>query len=183
VKVSFHNGVAMMNSTGALTSHACPRTHGAACLLADIRSGTHAVKPQLPYTPGTDGAGIVQDIGEGVTHVSVRSRWVACEAVPRRFIMLSCLWVGAVAQPGDKVFVAATFGSCSGTYAEFAVTEGADVHKVPSKMVSGGVGSELPTLLLFGFSHGGCTIVPVKQQAGRHWRAGVRCLCCACALT
>ncbi|HUX38774.1 MAG TPA: NADPH:quinone reductase [Rectinemataceae bacterium] len=31
------------------------------------RSGTYAIKPPLPYTPGTDGAGIVEAIGEGVS--------------------------------------------------------------------------------------------------------------------
>lgn len=32
-----------------------------------IRAGLHAVKPPLPYTPGTDAAGVVESIGEGVT--------------------------------------------------------------------------------------------------------------------
>jgi NADPH2:quinone reductase len=31
-----------------------------------IRSGNHAVKPPLPYTPGQDAAGLVESIGEGV---------------------------------------------------------------------------------------------------------------------
>lgn len=34
-----------------------------------VRSGLHAVKPPLPYTPGTDAAGVVESIGEGVTRV------------------------------------------------------------------------------------------------------------------
>ena len=39
-----------------------------------IRSGNHAVKPPLPYTPGTDAAGDVEAIGEGITRVSVGDR-------------------------------------------------------------------------------------------------------------
>ncbi len=35
-----------------------------------IRAGLHAVKPPLPYTPGTDAAGVVESIGEGVTSVA-----------------------------------------------------------------------------------------------------------------
>lgn len=31
-----------------------------------IRAGTYARKPSLPYTPGTDGAGVVQQVGPGV---------------------------------------------------------------------------------------------------------------------
>jgi NADPH:quinone reductase len=32
-----------------------------------LRSGNHAHAPELPYTPGKDGAGIVEAVGEGVT--------------------------------------------------------------------------------------------------------------------
>src|SRR5438445_8768427 len=31
-----------------------------------MRTGTYAVKPQLPYTPGADGAGVISAVGEGV---------------------------------------------------------------------------------------------------------------------
>ncbi len=34
-----------------------------------IRSGSHTVKPPLPYTPGTDTAGIVAEVGAEVTQV------------------------------------------------------------------------------------------------------------------
>jgi NADPH2:quinone reductase len=34
-----------------------------------MRSGTYAIKPQLPYTPGSDAAGIVEAVGAGVTKV------------------------------------------------------------------------------------------------------------------
>lgn len=36
-----------------------------------IRSGTYARKPALPYTPGTDAAGVVESVGDGVTRVAV----------------------------------------------------------------------------------------------------------------
>ena len=31
-----------------------------------MRNGTYAIKPQLPYTPGSDGAGTVESVGDGV---------------------------------------------------------------------------------------------------------------------
>jgi NADPH2:quinone reductase len=34
-----------------------------------MRSGNYAVKPPLPYTPGSDGAGVVEAVGEGVNGV------------------------------------------------------------------------------------------------------------------
>ncbi len=39
-----------------------------------IRAGAYARKPELPYTPGTDGAGIVEAVGEGVTRVKTGDR-------------------------------------------------------------------------------------------------------------
>ncbi|MBW2095059.1 MAG: NADPH:quinone reductase [Deltaproteobacteria bacterium] len=39
-----------------------------------IRSGTYHIKPPLPYTPGMDGAGTVESVGEQVNRVSVGDR-------------------------------------------------------------------------------------------------------------
>ena len=39
-----------------------------------MRAGTYAVKPPLPYTPGSDAAGVVEAIGEGVTKVKPGDR-------------------------------------------------------------------------------------------------------------
>lgn len=39
-----------------------------------IRSGVHAVKPALPYTPGLDAAGEVEAVGEGVTRLAAGQR-------------------------------------------------------------------------------------------------------------
>src|ERR1700704_4940297 len=39
-----------------------------------MRAGTYAVKPLLPYTPGSDGAGVVEAIGDGVKKVKPGDR-------------------------------------------------------------------------------------------------------------
>jgi NADPH2:quinone reductase len=39
-----------------------------------LRSGNYPVKPQLPYTPGSDAAGVVHQVGEGVTRVKAGER-------------------------------------------------------------------------------------------------------------
>ena len=45
------------------------KIHAAGVNPADTyqRAGAYAVKPALPYTPGFDGAGVIESIGEGVT--------------------------------------------------------------------------------------------------------------------
>jgi NADPH:quinone reductase len=41
---------------------------------AYVRTGTYAIKPSLPYTPGADAAGVVATVGEGVTGIKVGNR-------------------------------------------------------------------------------------------------------------
>jgi NADPH2:quinone reductase len=41
---------------------------------AYVRTGTYAIKPSLPYTPGADAAGVVATLGEGVTNVNAGDR-------------------------------------------------------------------------------------------------------------
>jgi NADPH2:quinone reductase len=69
-----------------------------------IRSGVHAVKPSLPYTPGSDGAGEVDAVGDGVAGFS----------------------------RGARVYVAGS--PASGTYAERAVCAAAQVHPLPDNV-------------------------------------------------
>ena len=41
---------------------------------AYIRTGTYAVQPALPYTPGTDAGGVVLAVGDGVKRLKPRDR-------------------------------------------------------------------------------------------------------------
>ncbi|WP_312107928.1 NADPH:quinone reductase [Brevibacillus reuszeri] len=73
-----------------------------------IRTGTYSFYiPELPYTPGFDGAGVVDAIGEGVTHLHV----------------------------GDRVFVAALLAKRNtGTYAQKVVCDATAVHRLPESI-------------------------------------------------
>jgi NADPH:quinone reductase len=54
-----------------------------------MRAGTYAVKPSLPYVPGSDGAGVVEAVGQGVKKV----------------------------KPGDRVYTARTITGAYAEYA------------------------------------------------------------------
>jgi len=54
-----------------------------------MRNGSYPVKPPLPYTPGSDAAGVVEAVGEGVTKV----------------------------KPGDRVYTAKTLTGAYAEYA------------------------------------------------------------------
>jgi NADPH:quinone reductase len=59
----------------------CVRLYAAGVNPSDTYTltGTYAFSiPRLPYTPGLDGAGIVEVIGEGVTNVRVGDRGFYC---------------------------------------------------------------------------------------------------------
>ena len=67
-----------------------------------IRSGLYPRKPQLPYTPGSDAAGLVEAVGKGVTGL----------------------------KPGDRVFVYA-HGTPAGVYTEKAVVDASRASRLP----------------------------------------------------
>jgi len=46
-----------------------------------MRAGTYAVKPSLPYTPGSDGAGVIEAIGDGVKKVKAGDRVYTAKTV------------------------------------------------------------------------------------------------------
>jgi NADPH:quinone reductase len=89
------------------------RLHAVGVNPADIyiRTGTYAFfTPELPYTPGFDGAGVVDAVGAGVDGVG----------------------------PGDRVFLGALgTPGFSGAYAELAVADAAAVHPLPASLSYG----------------------------------------------
>jgi NADPH:quinone reductase len=70
-------------------------------------SGNYATKPPLPYTPGADGAGVVEAIGEGVPPTVKR---------------------------GDRVYIGGTTTDRSyGAYAEKVLCEPHQLHRLPDR--------------------------------------------------
>jgi NADPH2:quinone reductase len=72
-----------------------------------MRSGGYAIKPDLPFTPGADAAGVIDQVGDGVTTV----------------------------KSGDRVYLSGTAaGKAHGAYAQFAVCKVDQVHRLPDRI-------------------------------------------------
>jgi len=72
-----------------------------------MRAGGYAIKPDLPYTPGADAAGVIDQIGAGV------ASW----------------------QVGDRVYISGTaVGKAHGAYAAMAVCDDGQVHRLPARI-------------------------------------------------
>jgi len=72
-----------------------------------MRAGTYAIKPDLPYTPGADAAGVVDQVGAGARG------WKA----------------------GDRVYVSGTaLGKAHGAYAQYAVCSPDQLHRLPDRI-------------------------------------------------
>src|ERR1043166_7359207 len=72
-----------------------------------IRSGAYAKVIQPPYTPGSDAAGLVDSVGDGVQHV----------------------------KPGDRVFITGTTSpGFSGACAELTLSRAAQIHPLPPSL-------------------------------------------------
>lgn len=85
------------------------RVHAAGVNPVDtyIRAGTYARKPDLPYTPGTDGGGEIDATGSAVVGLA----------------------------RGQRVYLAGGLGRrCTGTYAEHVVAHASAVHALPATL-------------------------------------------------
>ena len=83
-----------------------------------MRAGGYAIKPDLPYTPGADAAGVIDQVGNAV------DGWKA----------------------GDRVYISGTStGKAHGAYAALAVCDAAQVHRLPARTTFGqGAGLFVP---------------------------------------
>jgi len=70
-----------------------------------IRSGNYARKPELPYTPGSDGAGVIEAVGPGVTTFKPGERVYTAGTVTGSYAELALCNLGQVYRlPGAVSF-------------------------------------------------------------------------------
>ena len=83
-----------------------------------MRAGAYAIKPELPYIPGADAAGVIDQVGDGVPG-----------------------W-----KTGDRVYISGTaIHKAYGAYAQLAVCNADQVHRLPDRIsFSQGAGLFVP---------------------------------------
>ena len=110
-----------------------------------LRSGNHAHAPALPYTPGKDGAGVVEKIGGGVTKFAEGDRVYTAGAVTGTYAEYALCEEKHLGPLPDNV----SFAAGAGVWTPYATAYRALFQKAQAKRgetvlihgASGGVGS------------------------------------------
>jgi len=109
-----------------------------------MRAGTYAIKPQLPYIPGGEGAGVVESVGEGVKSFKPGDRVYVGHPVTGTYAQYTLALESQLHRLPDRT----TFQQGAGLYvacdtAYHALYHHADAHASQTLLVhgaSGGVG-------------------------------------------
>ena len=110
-----------------------------------MRAGTYAVKPALPYTPGSDAAGVIEAVGEGVRKVQRGDRVYTAKTVTGAYAEFALALEEQVHPLPAKI----TFSQGAGLWVPYgtayhALFHSAMAHSSETVLVhgaSGGVGS------------------------------------------
>jgi len=123
------------------------RIHGAGVNPYDtyMRAGTYAVKPPLPYTPGSDGAGVIEAVGDGVKKAKKGDRVYTAKTLTGAYAEYALALEEQVHALPEKV----SFGQGAGVWVPYGTAYHALHHSAQARAsetvlvhgASGGVGS------------------------------------------
>src|SRR5436309_3492281 len=110
-----------------------------------MRAGSYAVKPQLPYTPGSDGAGVVEAVGDGVKKVKKGDRVYTAKTLSGAYAEYALALEEQVHALPDKI----SFSQGAGVWVPYTTAYHALHHSAQARAsesvlvhgASGGVGS------------------------------------------
>jgi NADPH2:quinone reductase len=110
-----------------------------------MRNGTYAIKPPLPYTPGSDAAGVIESVGEGVTKVKPGARVYTAKTVSGAYAEYALALESQVHALPEKI----SFAQGAGVWVPYGTAITALIHHAharPGETVlihgaSGGVGT------------------------------------------
>lgn len=110
-----------------------------------MRAGTYAVKPPLPYTPGSDGAGLIEAVGDGVKKLKGGDRVYTAKTVTGAYAEYALALEEQVHPLPAKI----TFSQGAGVWVPYGTAYHALLHSAKARSsetvlvhgASGGVGS------------------------------------------
>jgi NADPH2:quinone reductase len=110
-----------------------------------MRAGTYAIKPPLPYTPGSDAAGVIEAIGEGVKKVKPGDRVYTARTLTGAYAQYALALEEQAHPLPDKI----SFAQGAGIWVPYgtayhALHHSAEAHAAETVLVhgaSGGVGT------------------------------------------
>ena len=110
-----------------------------------MRNGTYAIKPPLPYTPGSDAAGVIEAVGEGVVKFKPGARVYTARTVTGAYAEYTLALESQVHSLPDKI----SFSQGAGVWVPYGTAITALIHHAharPGETVlihgaSGGVGT------------------------------------------
>ncbi|MDQ3634832.1 MAG: NADPH:quinone reductase [Acidobacteriota bacterium] len=95
-----------------------------------IRQGTHAIKPDLPYTPGKDAAGIVEKTGQNIQKVKVGERVYLAGSITGTYAEFALCQEDQVWKLPEN----ATFEQGAGVFVPYATAYRALIQKAEAKL-------------------------------------------------
>jgi len=120
-----------------------------------MRAGTYAVKPPLPYTPGSDAAGVIESVGEVVKKVNPGDRVYTARTITGAYAEFALALEDQVHQLPGRI----SFGQGAGVWVPYGTAYHALFHWAAAR------GSE--TVLVHGASGGvGTAAVQVARAMG-----------------
>jgi NADPH2:quinone reductase len=132
----------------------------------EVRAGTFVRLPQLPYTPGSAGAGVVDAVGEGVAGVRVGDRvWLTGAPTYAE----SCVVAAGRVHPLPARLSFAQGAAIGGSYATAyqAIHLVAGVRPGDHVLVHGGSGAVGTAALQLLAAHGAIAVGTAASEAGR----------------
>lgn len=110
-----------------------------------MRTGTYPIKPPLPYTPGSDAAGVVESVGPGVTKVKAGDRVYTAQTVTGAYAEYALALENQVQPLPEQI----TFAQGAGVWVPYGTAYHALFHSAQARSgesvlihgASGGVGT------------------------------------------
>jgi NADPH2:quinone reductase len=133
-----------------------------------MRTGTYAIKPPLPYTPGSDAAGVVESVGAGVKSLKPGDRVYTAKTITGAYAEYTLTLEAQAQKLPDNI----SFEQGAGVWVPYGTAYHAIYHEAKVRAsetvlvhgASGGVGSaSVQTLHAMG-----CTVIgTASSQAGQ----------------